>query len=106
MDPDQSDPDRWNRMTGRNRCIRDCVSCPGRLLQIDPDGKEPHIDGRTEPPPRGANGRNAERNVNRNNANRLYDTQNNAKGGYATDRAVGGPQPATAERADGERLPQ
>lgn len=53
--------------------------------------------------PRGANGRNAERNVNRNNANRLYDTQNNAKGGYATDRAVGGPQAATAERADGER---
>lgn len=53
--------------------------------------------------PRGANGRNAERNVNRNNANRLYDTQNNAKGGYAVDRAVGGPQPATAERADGER---
>ena len=31
--------------------------------------------------PRGANGRNCERNVNRNNANRLYDTQNNAKGG-------------------------
>lgn len=40
--------------------------------------------------PRGANGRNAERNVNRNNANRLYDTQNNAKGGYAAPRAVGG----------------
>lgn len=42
--------------------------------------------------PRGANGRNAERNVNRNNANRLYDTQNNAKGGYAAPRAVGGPE--------------
>merc|ERR1719267_166205 len=41
--------------------------------------------------PRGANGRNCERNVNRNNANRLYDTQNNAKGGYAAGRAVGGP---------------
>ena len=53
--------------------------------------------------PRGANGRNAERNVNRNNANRLYDTQNNAKGGYAVDRAVGGPQNPTTERADGER---
>lgn len=42
--------------------------------------------------PRGANGRNCERNVNRNNGNRLYDTQNNAKGGYACDRPVSGPE--------------
>jgi len=38
--------------------------------------------------PRGANDRNCERNVNRNNGNLLYDTQNNAKGGYACPRAV------------------
>jgi len=57
--------------------------------------------------PRGANGRNAERNVNRNNANRLYDTQNNAKGGYAAPRAVGGPE--VEERPmyyyEGEKIP-
>eukprot|EP01114_Cavostelium_apophysatum_P000137 TRINITY_DN10142_c0_g1_i1.p1 TRINITY_DN10142_c0_g1~~TRINITY_DN10142_c0_g1_i1.p1 ORF type:complete len:601 (+),score=114.88 TRINITY_DN10142_c0_g1_i1:33-1835(+) len=32
--------------------------------------------------PRGSNGRLNEANANRNNANRLFDTQNNAKGGY------------------------
>ncbi len=32
-----------------------------------------------------------QRNVNRNNGNRLFDSQNNAKGGYACPRAVGGP---------------
>lgn len=57
--------------------------------------------------PRGANGRNCERNVNRNNANRLYDTQNNAKGGYACGRAVGGPE--VEERSvyyyEGEKVP-
>jgi len=31
--------------------------------------------------PRGSNDRNCERNVNRNNGNRLFDSQNNAKGG-------------------------
>jgi hypothetical protein len=41
--------------------------------------------------PRGSNDRNCERNVNRNNGNRLFDSQNNAKGGYACPRAVGGP---------------
>lgn len=41
--------------------------------------------------PRGSNDRNCERNVNRRNANRLFDSQNNAKGGYACPRAVGGP---------------
>mmetsp|Transcript_40605 Transcript_40605/g.100340 ORF Transcript_40605/g.100340 Transcript_40605/m.100340 type:complete len:922 (-) Transcript_40605:60-2825(-) len=41
--------------------------------------------------PRGGNDRNCERNVNRNNGNRLFDSQNNAKGGYACPRAVGGP---------------
>jgi hypothetical protein len=30
--------------------------------------------------PRGSNDRNCERNVNRNNGNRLFDSQNNAKG--------------------------
>lgn len=41
--------------------------------------------------PRGSNDRNCERNVNRRNGNRLFDSQNNAKGGYACPRAVGGP---------------
>jgi len=45
--------------------------------------------------PRGSNDRNCERNVNRNNANRLFDSQNNAKGGYACPRAVGGPETKT-----------
>ena len=45
--------------------------------------------------PRGSNGRNCEKNVNRQNANRLMDTQNNAKGGYACPRAVGGPEVQT-----------
>ena len=45
--------------------------------------------------PRGSNDRNCERNVNRNNGNRLFDSQNNAKGGYACPRAVGGPTVAT-----------
>lgn len=39
--------------------------------------------------PRGSNDRNCERNANRNNGNRLFDSQNNAKGGYACPRAVG-----------------
>jgi hypothetical protein len=39
--------------------------------------------------PRGSNDRNCEKNVNRNNGNRLFDSQNNAKGGYACPRAVG-----------------
>jgi len=39
--------------------------------------------------PRGSNDRNCERNVNRNNGNRMFDSQNNAKGGYACPRAVG-----------------
>jgi len=38
--------------------------------------------------PRGSNDRNCERNVNRNNGNLLFDSQNNAKGGYACPRAV------------------
>merc|ERR1719506_1532366 len=42
--------------------------------------------------PRGSNDRNCEKNVNRNNGNRLFDSQNNAKGGYACPRAVGGPE--------------
>ena len=32
--------------------------------------------------PAGSNNRNRERNENRNNANRLFDSQNNGKGGY------------------------
>ena len=39
--------------------------------------------------PRGSNDRNCERNANRNNGNRLFDSQNNAAGGYACPRAVG-----------------
>jgi hypothetical protein len=39
--------------------------------------------------PRGSNDRNCERNVNRNNGNRLFDSQNNAAGGYACPRGVG-----------------
>eukprot|EP00602_Paraphysomonas_sp_CaronLab_P010448 CAMPEP_0185024140 /NCGR_PEP_ID=MMETSP1103-20130426/7090_1 /TAXON_ID=36769 /ORGANISM="Paraphysomonas bandaiensis, Strain Caron Lab Isolate" /LENGTH=920 /DNA_ID=CAMNT_0027557021 /DNA_START=162 /DNA_END=2924 /DNA_ORIENTATION=+ len=39
--------------------------------------------------PRGSNDRNCERNINRNNGNRLFDSQNNAAGGYACPRAVG-----------------
>ena len=31
--------------------------------------------------PRGSNDRNCERNVNRNNGNRMFDSQNTAKGG-------------------------
>ena len=42
--------------------------------------------------PAGANDRNCERNVNRNNGNRIYDTQNNAKGGYACQRPTAGPE--------------
>ena len=48
--------------------------------------------------PRGSNDRNCERNVNRNNGNRLFDSQNNAKGGYACPRAVGD---ATIQNEDG-----
>jgi len=40
--------------------------------------------------PRGSNDRNCERNVNRNNGNRMFDSQNNAKGGYACPRRVAG----------------
>lgn len=39
--------------------------------------------------PRGSNDRNCERNANRDNGNRLFDSQNNAAGGYACPRAVG-----------------
>ncbi|CAM9102097.1 unnamed protein product, partial [Ectocarpus fasciculatus] len=39
--------------------------------------------------PRGSNDRNCERNVNRNNGNRLFDSQNNNNGGYACPRGVG-----------------
>eukprot|EP00656_Telonema_subtile_P058028 TRINITY_DN969_c0_g1_i1.p1 TRINITY_DN969_c0_g1~~TRINITY_DN969_c0_g1_i1.p1 ORF type:complete len:1422 (+),score=381.16 TRINITY_DN969_c0_g1_i1:217-4482(+) len=42
--------------------------------------------------PRGSNDRNCEKNVNRNNGNRLFDSQNNAKGGYACPRPRVGPQ--------------
>jgi hypothetical protein len=41
--------------------------------------------------PRGSNDRNCEKNVNRNNGNRLFDSQNNAKGGYACPRPRVGP---------------
>lgn len=47
--------------------------------------------------PRGSNDRNCERNVNRQNGNRLFDSQNNAKGGYACPRAVGGPERITKQ---------
>uniref|UniRef100_A0A7S1XLR7 Uncharacterized protein n=1 Tax=Phaeomonas parva TaxID=124430 RepID=A0A7S1XLR7_9STRA len=40
----------------------------------------------------GSNDRNCEKNANRNNGNRLFDSQNNAAGGYACPRAVGGPE--------------
>jgi hypothetical protein len=39
--------------------------------------------------PRGSNDRNCERNVNRNNGNRLFNSQNNNNGGYACQRGVG-----------------
>ncbi len=39
--------------------------------------------------PRGSNDRNCERTVNRNNGNRLFNSQNNNNGGYACPRAVG-----------------
>lgn len=38
--------------------------------------------------PRGSNGRLNEANTNRNNGNRLFDTQNNAKGGYCVGPAM------------------
>eukprot|EP00656_Telonema_subtile_P058030 TRINITY_DN969_c0_g1_i11.p1 TRINITY_DN969_c0_g1~~TRINITY_DN969_c0_g1_i11.p1 ORF type:complete len:793 (+),score=208.25 TRINITY_DN969_c0_g1_i11:217-2595(+) len=41
--------------------------------------------------PRGSNDRNCEKNVNRNNGNRLFDSQNNNKGGYACPRPRVGP---------------
>jgi len=47
--------------------------------------------------PRGSNDRNCERNVNRQNGNRMFDSQNNAKGGYACPRAVGGPDIVTGK---------
>merc|ERR1711991_735263 len=43
--------------------------------------------------PRGSNDRNCERNQNRNNGNRLFDSQNNDKGVYACPRAVAGNNP-------------
>ena len=39
--------------------------------------------------PRGSNDRNCEREANRNNGNRLFDSQNNNAGGYACPRGVG-----------------
>jgi len=39
--------------------------------------------------PRGSNDRNCERTVNRQNGNRLFNSQNNNNGGYACPRAVG-----------------
>jgi len=39
--------------------------------------------------PRGSNDRNCERNANRNNENRLFNSQNNNAGGYACPRGVG-----------------
>eukprot|EP00002_Diphylleia_rotans_P005128 TRINITY_DN141_c0_g1_i1.p1 TRINITY_DN141_c0_g1~~TRINITY_DN141_c0_g1_i1.p1 ORF type:complete len:680 (-),score=72.00 TRINITY_DN141_c0_g1_i1:242-2281(-) len=48
--------------------------------------------------PRGSNDRNCERNENRNNGNRLFDSQNNDKGGYACPRAVGGPETTTSRQ--------
>jgi len=39
--------------------------------------------------PRGSNDRNCERNANRDNGNRVFDSQNNNAGGYACPRAVG-----------------
>lgn len=39
--------------------------------------------------PRGSNDRNCERNVARDNGNRLFNSQNNANGGYACPRGVG-----------------
>ena len=39
--------------------------------------------------PRSSNDRNCERNVNRNNGNRLFDSQNNGAGDYACPRGVG-----------------
>jgi len=45
--------------------------------------------------PRGSNDRNCEKTQQRTNANRLFDSQNNAQGGYACPRAVGGPSVIT-----------
>lgn len=45
--------------------------------------------------PRGSNNRNCERNNGRDNANRLFNSQNNGNGGYACPRAVGGPETVT-----------
>ncbi|EFC40412.1 predicted protein [Naegleria gruberi] len=45
--------------------------------------------------PRGSNDRNCEFHANRNNANRLFDSQNNAAGGYACPRMIGGPEVVT-----------
>eukprot|EP00753_Platysulcus_tardus_P004283 PLAT12528.3.p2 GENE.PLAT12528.3~~PLAT12528.3.p2 ORF type:complete len:741 (+),score=259.15 PLAT12528.3:76-2298(+) len=57
--------------------------------------------------PRGSNDRNCENNVNRNNGNRLFDSQNNAKGGYACPRNRGGPGTAQTKRTYyvGSQLP-
>jgi hypothetical protein len=54
--------------------------------------------------PRGANDRNCERNVNRNNGNLLYDTQNNAKGGYACPRAVAANNAQTPQNGLTQRM--
>ena len=57
--------------------------------------------------PKGSNDRNCERNVNRNNGNRLFDSQNNAKGGYACPRAATGPSLQTSKPYfySGSKLP-
>merc|ERR1719199_902593 len=66
--------------------------------------------------PRGSNNRNRERNENRNNGDRLFDSQNNDKGGYAwageatavgmaAINGDGGAIPAAAEYCVGSKLP-
>jgi len=50
------------------------VSFSGLIVRVIGDAYLHH--------PRGSNNRNCERNANRNNANRMFDSQNNGKGGY------------------------
>jgi len=58
--------------------------------------------------PRGSNDRNCERTVNRQNGNRLFNSQNNNNGGYACPRAVGDgkfqPESGQAEFSDVDTL--
>eukprot|EP00968_Pinguiococcus_pyrenoidosus_P012812 scaffold1140_cov251-Pinguiococcus_pyrenoidosus.AAC.15 len=54
--------------------------------------------------PRGSNDRNCETNANRNNGNRLFDSQNNAAGGYACPRAKGGPERGVSVSRGASRL--